>query len=770
MKSRRLSFFLAIAALAILFFSPIPFQVDACGPFFEPEVFVRTNLPDDRVAFSKGQLGILQPKYDSNEYAVAFRYLNGGTLSSAERDAYLPSTASDSGPRFQQMNPAEQTYMAQNERDRMDQQPAGHWLLERARFAPAIPPEAQKISYPTNYADTIVFDENYINCPDGAFTNAVLTLHNRASAWGEHSPALLDWIHAQDTVFSNCSGKNISIPAAAPSDSPLLLRADRSYQIASATFYAKQFDDAAKQFAAIAADSASPWHIWGAYLAARATVRKAFAMGKATNPYSGDQATFDIDTMQQAQRMLETLLRQKNPTPSRAIILDELNFIRIRTEPEKRAIEISEALAGPAPDPNFHNDLNDLGWILERQVNVENPPALLAWIAAWRGSGTSASVYAAWQQTHALPWLVMALFKAAPADPFTPELIDDAARIAPGSPAYATVFFHRVRLLIGIKRADEARTLLDAELALPRAQQPGSYRNALLGERMQAARNFSEFLTFAPRNVLEKGSSGVEDLQEQCNAGAKVQNGNAPCPELNAMQFDEDAASVLNRLTPLTMLADAARSPALPQNLRTAIAIEAWTRSVILDDAASAAKLAPLLPKQIRDTAGNGVGFAADLAILRNPGIRPYLEPGVPRVASFSTLDDFRNNWWCKPWEEMSDQDPSKPLPLVVPAFVDPGQKALADAEYDRLQQLPDSVIVIGQRVVDYARDHPEDPLVPEALALTVRAGHYACASAGVISPDSHGSEYTPVGKAAFELLHHSYPKSSWAQKTKYYY
>jgi hypothetical protein len=270
--------------------------------------------------------------------------------------------------------------------------------------------------------------------------------------------------------------------------------------------------------------------------------------------------------------------------------------------------------------------------------------------------------------------------------------------------------------------------------------------------------------------VLENGSPGAEDLQEQCNTRAKTPNGVAPCPELNAMQFDEDAAGVLNRLTPLRMLTDAAGSSALPQNLRSAIAIEAWTRSVLLEDAADAAKLAPLLPKEIRDTAGPGIGFPADLAILRNPGIRPYLEPGIPRVSSFSNLDVYRNNWWCKPWEEMTDDYPPQPVPLIVPAFVDAGQKTPADAEYARLQELPDSVIVIGQRVVDYARDHPDDPLVPEALALTVRAGHYACASAGVISPDGHGSEYTPVGKAAFELLHHRYPKSPWAAKTKYYY
>jgi hypothetical protein len=93
-----------------------------------------------------------------------------------------------------------------------------------------------------------------------------------------------------------------------------------------------------------------------------------------------------------------------------------------------------------------------------------------------------------------------------------------------------------------------------------------------------------------------------------------------------------------------------------------------------------------------------------------------------------------------------------------------------ADAEYQQLQQLPDSVVVIGQRVIDYAKDHPNDPQVPEALALTVRAGHYACETWAPNPSADARSAYTPVSKSAFELLHRNYPKSTWALRTRYYY
>ncbi len=762
MKSRYLALAAFVAAVLLL---PVR-NVEACGPFFEDDVFVQTTNPDDLASFAKGQLGILQAGFDSDEYAVAYRYLNGGTLSSKEQSALKPPSPN---PDFE----TPQQWQAQQDAEKAASasRPPNLWLKARAQYAPPATPAAPSPSFPTDYEGNIVFDPNYLNCPDDAFARATLTLKSRAAAWGKQSPWLVDWIHGQDAVFSNCDGKNVTIPSPAATGSPALLRADRAYQIAAATFYAKQFDEAARQFAAIAADSTSPWRSWGQYLTARATVREAFAMGKPTNPYSGNLASYDAATMQHAQQMLEALLAQPNPTPPRAIIQSELNFIRIRTEPEKRAAEISAALAGPGPDPNFAQDLEDVSFLLVMHVAIKNPPPLLAWIAAWRGSGTAASSYALWQQSHALPWLVMALAKAGPSDTFVSELLEEAAKIAPASPAYDTVFYHRVRLLAALKRTNEARALLDAALSALRQQKPNSKLNALLGERASVACDLNEFLQFAPRATLATGSEGAQDLQGQCNARAHAVNAPAPCPEAeHPQEFDEDAAQILNRQTPLSLLIQAANTQSLPQNLRQNLAIVAWTRSVLLDDAKSAAALAPLLPKSLGATAGSSVGFPADLAILRNPGIRPYLEPGIPRVASFSYFDEFRDNWWCSSWQALYSEEQQKPTPLPVPAFLSSDQLAQAAAEYQRLKQLPDSATVIGQRVIDYANQNPNDPEVPEALALTVRATHYACQTYEPNQAASTTSGYTPVSKAAFELLHQRYPKSPWTAKTPYYY
>lgn len=775
MKSR----YLCVAAVAVAaLLSPIG-NVEACGPDFEPDLFVRTAIPDDPAEFAQGRLGILQAGYDSDEYAVAFRYLNGGKLSAAELRAYArpgPGTANG----WYIIHPTTAQLAELQTEEQQNQQNVSQpeqWPQARVQFAPLATSVAPGPSPSTFSAGNIVFDESYLDCPEPAFRNAVLTLNMRTAEWGKQSPWLADWIRAQDAVFSNCAGGGGNIPAPAPADGPALLKADRAYQLASATFYAGQFDDAARQFAAIAADHSSPWSSWGDYLAARATVRKAFAMGKATDPYGGELATYDSATMLRAQQMLEAILAQPNPAPSRAIVQDELNLVLIRTDPRKRADELSTAFAGPQPDANFSQDLQDLSWILMKQISIQNPPPLLAWIAAWRGSGTAANAYATWQQDHSLPWLVIAIAKADPSDSFVPDLIAEAEKIAPGTPAYDTVFYHRVRLLTGLNRADEARKLLDAALSALGSQKPSSERNALLGERMAVARDFNEFLKFAPRNTLETGSEGAQDLQGQCdetaNAAAHAVQYATPCPGAdNPQEFDEDAITILNQQTPTSLLIQAAQSQSLPPNLRQALVIVAWTRAVLLEDTRSSAALAPLLPKALNSTAESGVGFPADLTILRNPGIRPYLEPGIPRVASYNYFDEFRNNWWCKNWQvEYSNEDQRPiPPPPPTPTIISSRELAQGAAEYQRLQQIPDSAALIGQRVIDYAKQHPDDPEVPEALALTVRATHYACQTYQPNQGTSTATEYTPVSKAAFEFLHQHYPKSPWTAKTPYYY
>jgi hypothetical protein len=200
------------------------------------------------------------------------------------------------------------------------------------------------------------------------------------------------------------------------------------------------------------------------------------------------------------------------------------------------------------------------------------------------------------------------------------------------------------------------------------------------------------------------------------------------------------------------------------------VALAAWTRSVVLHDEASAAKLEPLLPPSLHARSGDPVGFPAVLLILRNPGLRPYVEPGVSHLNYPGALDEFRGNWWCGDWsEQFSRNGRVAPPAPQAPSFFTPPQAQAGVAEYARIVALPCAPQFLGRRVLDYAKQHPTDPDLPEALALTVRATRYACLS---WAEDQHqaASENTAVSKAAFEMLHQRFPNSPWTARTRFYY
>lgn len=802
---RRVGFGAAVAGVVVAVSLLAWKGVVACGPDFEADVFVNRAAPDNRAAFANGELGLLEPGFDSTDYAVAFRYLNGGRLSAEELRAYAPPA--EPVKDWSKLSPEQvaAAQQAQREAERKASAP-DQWLDVQAKYVTVSDADALAAALPRGFNGVVEFDSETVNCPNAAFRAAVATLNKRAQAWGDKSEWLTNWVQGQNAVFTNCrhgmppielwaggSRKVIAppptaLPQAAPAGSPVLLQEDRAYQTAAAEFYAQQYDQAAKAFEAVAQDRNSSWSGWGEYLEARTLVRKAFAMGKPTDPFSGELAGFDMATMRQAQAVLERLSAEKDPQPSRHAVEMELNFVRIRTEPGKRLQEICAALAGPEADANFGNDLADLNFALLKGIQPALQPPLLDWIHDWRGND-KADALDYWRRTHDLPWLVLALYQADAKDAVAADLLAAAEKVPATSPAYDTVFFERVRLLEGLHRGDEARRLLDARLPEVTRMGPSSNENALLGQRMALARSFDEFLQYAPRLGMS-GDSGWPFPRSKptpaCPAKASWMQTLGYCPTAqHPAQFDADAVAVMNRDVPLRRWVEAAQSEYLPPNLRQDVALAAWTRAVVLEDAASAAKLQPLLPPSLRDTAG--VGLAADLAILKNPGLRPYLESGTTRLESFGTLDDFRDNWWDGQWTgRFASQSPQLDQPdaaaFLSAAEITAGQaearrtgesrgavvlSALATPVTDDESVAKDGVVLIGQRVIAYANAHPADAEVPEALALTVRATRYGASD---WNDKASGEAMHAVSKKAFDVLHRDYAQSPWAAKTKYYY
>jgi hypothetical protein len=102
------------------------------------------------------------------------------------------------------------------------------------------------------------------------------------------------------------------------------------------------------------------------------------------------------------------------------------------------------------------------------------------------------------------------------------------------------------------------------------------------------------------------------------------------------------------------------------------------------------------------------------------------------------------------------------PPPLLPPwpSFLSADQRMAASAERDRLSHIGTAPNYFGRVVLAWAKAHPEDPRVPEALHLMVRAGHFGCTN----------RDTGDFSRQSFELLHRRYAASEWAKQTPYWF
>jgi hypothetical protein len=97
---------------------------------------------------------------------------------------------------------------------------------------------------------------------------------------------------------------------------------------------------------------------------------------------------------------------------------------------------------------------------------------------------------------------------------------------------------------------------------------------------------------------------------------------------------------------------------------------------------------------------------------------------------------------------------------IPAPAFLTQSDRAEADKELASIASQPAAPSWLGQQAIAFAKSHPNDPRVPEALHLVVRATRSGC-------PDAKPQD---VSRQAFALLHSKYPDSPWTKKTPYWY
>jgi hypothetical protein len=656
---------MALRILIALLILAVPLELPGCGPFLPEALFFLKTAPESPKDFARGQLGVLQPTYEHLYQVMAYRWLAGVGMNDGEQQAVLPPP-----PQGWIDHPAPTVT-------------PNPWLAARNQV-PGVQP--LKEIDPYRQVQQRGFFNEYLNCNDDAFRTAASTLERVRS-----KPFATDWIAAQDIVFADCSnGADIPQPASDPQ-----LRPDRIYQIASAKFYSEKYDDARQDFQAIASDASSPWQDIAPYLAARCLIR------------AGKLAEAETEL----QRIAADPARVRWHGPANGL----LGYVRLRLNPPERMHELGLALMRPNSQATIGQDLIDYRQLWDQNVKPAEGDDLTDWIRDYQANGKG--LMEKWRAVRTLPWLVAALHYVDSKDPNAAELLAAAAAVKPDSPGYLTVTHDRIRLL----PPEEGRALADQLLA---GNLPTAVQNQIRAERMELARDFDEFLRYAPRRAVAEVTDNTEPVDDKVT------------------YLDSDSADVFNQALPLAYWKRAQSSPLLPDHVRKELQRLIFVRTLLMSDAPP---------------------FDQVFTVLHSPGMQLNLTSGYGRnTAEIDKIDNYRDNWWCSadlpspPYYRVQTPPPAPPN-LPFPAE---GVQKEAAAEALKLRAAGAAPDWLGAQTIAFAQRHPQDPRVPEALYLVVRASRYGCT-------DAKTGEYS---KGAFDLLHQRYPNSEWTKKTPFWF
>ena len=719
---------------------------ESCGPYFVEAVFVKPTGPDNLEDFLEAKPEIIGQEFLNTNLILAYRMMAGPALTPEERKSVLAARSSDDVPT------------------------AGleSWVKvsQSADETPVNPDHA----LPGSSWQT------YPNCLDNSFATAARTYAERTRKYPDAKMELADWMRGQNAVFSNCSDVAQQMPAAAPTGSPAWLEKDRAYQIAAAHFYRAEWPEARSGFESVAADEASPWHDLAEYLVARCLIRQATL---------AVENGFEEAPMREAQQRLKRIVAGGGPYATSAARL--LTLVNFRLDPVNATIRLADNLLKPGPQ--LGQNLIELGFALDHltadQLDEAKKNDLVDWIRSMRTGGEDHAAER-WHQTHSVTWLVAAMthLQMTHLQKPAPELIKAAAEIPPGSPAWATVTFLRLRLMTDDAAAEgELQQALDTLIAEHASRSTLNLFTMLAQSRAQSLTEFAKLAPMQPAGFDVNGFLPPPTPGHETEPGRPTMAG-LPINTAGAKRIDVDAATVLNEQLPLSVLVSFVLQSNWPRQLRFELAMAVWTRAVLLNQPQQARLLTPILieaepgwkpwlnaydaARTVDDRRITGL-----LALMRFPSVRPYVNGGAGREEGFVGYSSYRDNWWCSgmgkeqptmgmnsystSYNYRGDRVPAPPAaqkPQPFAPFVTPAMATEARQEHAELEKIGAAPAYFGKESLAWVKAHPADQRNPELLAFAFRAMRNGC----------NLEDSTPARRLVFKTLHTKYPHSEWAK------
>lgn len=756
---------LKASAIALAALLSLPSPALSCGPFFDEASFQYRNHPDMPLKlYAAGTLGIIGSNYARSYLVVAWRYLNNTPLSPVEQKSIV-------GLWDQRINLESQYTDKELKKWEITFKQYGDKSLK-----------FEDVSTQKSYNGSGDIWFSYLNCPSDAFRNATQTAKKVADTFGPTSGELKDWLKAQNQVFCNCGGYSDKpvIPATVAANLDPRLKPYRDYQIAAANFYSNNFDKALESFQKISQDKSSPFNELAAYLAVRTMVRKATVADKNDN-----------SLLTQSEKQLVSMLTDKSFSALHEPMRDLLGFIKFKLGGADRFTELAKELSSSKEGAQAGNNLCDYTFLFDKMlgedsdfVETSDDSRVKRWEGANKavmsddlslfvlgmqteGKDSFQHLLKKWQESKKLYWLVALMSQLDPKNSEAPVLSAEAEKVASSSPAYLHLQYCLASLDLDRGQRDKVRARVDKILADNTLKLPPSTRNQFMTLRSKVSSNFAEYLKFALQRPvgIEAGWSGCELPNDFEKVEARSDY------DVLKPAFPALVTGFLNTQVPVALLGTIPNIAGLPTQLRADSLQSVWVRKFLLKDykgldavAAALKQAIPGVASQLTDfqnaTSPEAKRFVGSLMILRNPGMRPILSDANGRRTPINKIDDYQDNWWATSDLSGGEGAEQKAANADFSSCLNATEKATAQSEIKALKSFGDAPVGLGKAVLEWATKSPQDPRLPEALHLTVRATKFC----------NHTNETSAVSKQAYAVLHNKFPKSPWTAKTKYYY
>lgn len=413
---------------------------------------------------------------------------------------------------------------------------------------------------------------------------------------------------------------------------------------------------------------------------------------------------------------------------------------------------------------------------------------LTDWLYTYQIENTAAYLHSLnkFKQNGSDLWLATAISKADKSSTELNRLFEEANKLSRFSPAFPTVLYHQSRLLIELKKPDAARKLLD-EILNSSIEMPVSSRNQFLGMRQELAQTLDEFLTYSQKKPFafdfDGGGKTIAEIIEVRKQWYDPKYDQQSKEEYDGeieklfadkrlwqdrLMFDNMTTLMINEHFPLAVLVQASKSAVLPDYLQKRFLMSAFVRALLLNDFATAQRLAPDVIKyqpeletvinQFLSAKPDEKQRSALYLILKNESLSPYVPSGL---GSSQEQNTYASRWWCAPYDEYYDKTTRQSVArsaIKKPAFLTANQSRTAQAELKRLKEIGDAPKYLAEKVLEWSRLFPRDRRVPESLFIVYEANDW----------DKYGcGGHRELRNKAAKVLKSNYPGTEWAGKTE---